>query len=166
VSASEGKSHLIGILKALGIPEACIRTFKRWELAGVVGGSKDQLGWQFEVALEDLPDAADRVIPRFTAFSRFPSVERDLSLLVGLGQAYHPLAESMTAAVQEAAGEAFQNLGCVDVFRHKSLPLGRQAWLLRVRFQHPARTLTSEEVDGWMAAALAAAKSLGAELRG
>ena len=37
--------------------------------------------------------------------------------------------------------------------------------LLRLRFQAGDRTLTSEEVDAWMAAALAAAQSLGAELR-
>ena len=88
--------------------------------------------------------------PPSAAFSRFPSVERDLSLLVELDQGYRPLAEAMTTAVRAAAGEAFQDLRCVDVFRHKSLPEGRQAWLLRLRFQHPARTLTNEEVDGWM----------------
>ncbi len=54
----------------------------------------------------------------------------------------------------------------MDIFRHKSLPEGRQAWLLRLRFQHPARTLTGEEVDGWVASALDVARSLGAELRG
>ncbi len=166
VSALAGKSHLIGVLKALDVPDAAIRAFERWPLAGVVGGAKNQLGWQFEVSLEAIPDAADRVIPAFKAFSRFPSVERDLSLLVKLDQGYRPLADAMTAKVRTSAREAFQELRCVDVFRHKSLPEGRQAWLLRLRFQHPARTLTSEEVDGWMASALDVARSLGAELRG
>ena len=54
----------------------------------------------------------------------------------------------------------------MDVFRHRSLPAGRQAWLMRARFQAMDRTLTGEEVEAWMAAALAAARSLGAELRG
>jgi phenylalanyl-tRNA synthetase beta chain len=53
----------------------------------------------------------------------------------------------------------------VDVFRHKNLPQGRQAWLLRLRFQAQDRTLTGEEVDGWMNQALLAARSLGAQLR-
>ncbi len=166
LSAPEGKSHLIGVLKALEVPDSAIRSFERWPLAGVVSGATDQLGWQFEVPLDVIPDTADRVIPAFTAFSRFPSVERDLSLLVGLDQGYRPLADAMADAVQVAAGEAFQDLRCVDVFRHKSLPEGRQAWLLRLRFQHPARTLTGEEVDGWVASALDVAKSLGVELRG
>jgi phenylalanyl-tRNA synthetase beta chain len=50
------------------------------------------------------------------------------------------------------------------VFRHKSLPEGRQAWLMRLRFQAD-RTLVGAEVDGWMASALAAAEALGAKLR-
>ena len=166
IAAPEGKSHLIGVLKSLGVPEASIRAFERWTFDRVMGGVKDQLGWQFEVPLEAIPDMAERVIPAFAAFSRFPSVERDLSLLVGLEQGYRPLAEAMGAEVQRVAGEAFQALRCVDVFRHKSLPEGRQAWLLRLRFQHPTRTLTSEEVDGWVAAGLEAVRPLGAELRG
>lgn len=166
VAAPEGKSHLIGVLKSLGVPETSLRAFERWSFDRTMGGSTDQLGWQFEVSLEAIPDGSERVIPPFTAFSRFPSVERDLSLLVGLDLGYRPLAEAMTTAVRQAAGEAFQALRCVDVFRHKSLPEGRQAWLLRLRFQHPSRTLTSEEVDGWMTMGLEAARALGAELRG
>ena len=119
-----------------------------------------------EIPLSSLSAPAERIIPVFKPFSRFPLVERDLSLLVDLGQAYRGLETAMTQAVEGAAGEAFQGLGCVDVFRHKSLPAGRQAWLMRLRFQAMDRTLTSEEVDGWMEAALGAAKSLGAELRG
>jgi len=118
-----------------------------------------------EIPLDDLDAPKDRVIPTFMPFSRFPSLERDLSLLVDLDLHYRVLSESMSMAVLMVAGEAFRELHCVDIFRHKSLPAGRQAWLIRLRFQASDRTLTSEEVDGWMAAALTAAKALGAELR-
>jgi phenylalanyl-tRNA synthetase beta subunit len=37
---------------------------------------------------------------------------------------------------------------------------------MRMRFQALNRTLTGEEVDAWVVAALNAAKALGAELRG
>jgi phenylalanyl-tRNA synthetase beta chain len=119
----------------------------------------------FEVSLERLPLPPDRIIPRFTAFSRFPSAERDLSLLVRDDQAYTALQSAVSGKVAGTAGASFQDVRCVDVFRGKTLPLGHQAWLLRFRFQHPDRTLTGEEVDGWMTAALEAANSLGAELR-
>ncbi len=115
----------------------------------------------FEVPVADLPQAGARIIPAFRPFSRFPSVERDLSLLVGLGQSYEALVAAMRVALPP---EALLDLRCVDVFRHKSLPEGRQAWLMRLRFQAD-RTLVGSEVDGWVASALAAAEALGAKLR-
>lgn len=115
----------------------------------------------FEAPVAELPQAGARIIPAFRPFSRFPAVERDLSLLVELGQSHEALAAAMRAALP---AEMLQDLRCVDVFRHKSLPPGRQAWLMRLRFQAD-RTLVGAEVDGWMAAALAAAESLGAKLR-
>ena len=160
IGEPEGKSYLIGILQSLGVPETLIQGFARWTLAG---GDKGQAGWQFEVPLAALPDDPERVIPRFAPFSRFPAVERDLSLLVGLDQSYGALKDAMT---QVLAGTPLQDLRCVDVFRHKSLPPGRQAWLLRLRFQAMDRTLTGEEVDAWVVSSLNAGKSLGAELRG
>ncbi len=114
-----------------------------------------------ELPLADLPLAGDRIIPTFRPFSRFPVVERDLSLLVDLGQTYEALAAAMRVALP---ADTLQDLRCVDVFRHRSLPEGRQAWLLRMRFQAD-RTLVGDEVDGWVAAALGAAESLGAKLR-
>jgi phenylalanyl-tRNA synthetase beta chain len=115
----------------------------------------------FELPVSELPEAGARIIPAFRPFSRFPAVERDLSLLVDLGQSHEALAAAMRAAVP---GDTLQDLRCVDVFRHKSLPEGRQAWLMRLRFQAD-RTLVGGEVDEWMASALAAAESLGAKLR-
>ena len=159
----EGRSHLQGVLQALGLPPATFEKFNRWELTGVEGGSKVRLGWHFEIPLAEIPDAGARIIPKFAPFSRFPGVARDLSLLVGLDQAYAPLQAAMAAAL---AGAPLQDLRCVDVFRHKSLPAGRQAWLMRMRFQALDRTLTGEEVEAWVQAALAAAQSQGAQLRG
>jgi phenylalanyl-tRNA synthetase beta chain len=115
----------------------------------------------FELSTTELPQAADRIIPAFRPFSRFPAVERDLSLLVDMDQSYRALAAAMRVALPQ---QALLDLRCVDVFRHKSLPEGCQAWLVRMRFQAD-RTLVGEEVDGWVAAALGAAESLGASLR-
>jgi phenylalanyl-tRNA synthetase beta chain len=163
LGGSEGRSHLLGVLKALGIPEAATAGFDRWSFTGWEGGAKVGLGWHFELPLSAIPDAEERVIAKFTPFSRFPVMERDLSLLVGLDQSYAALRDAMTAAL---AGTPLQDLRCVDVFRHKSLPQGRQAWLLRLRFQAMDRTLTGEEVEAWVLSALDAAKALGAQLRG
>ena len=119
----------------------------------------------FEIPLSGLPLPVDRIIPTFEAFSRFPAAERDLSLLVAADQSYGALQRAVSEKVAPIAGSAFQDVRCVDVFRGKHLPPGRQAWLLRFQFQHPERTLLGDEVDSWMNAALEAASSLGAELR-
>jgi len=115
----------------------------------------------FEAPVADLAAAGARIIPAFRPFNRYPSVERDLSLLIAPGQSYETLAAALRAVLPS---NALQDLRCVDVFRHKSLPAGHQAWLIRMRFQTD-RTLVGEEIDGWVAAALAAAESLGAKLR-
>jgi phenylalanyl-tRNA synthetase beta chain len=165
LSRPEGQAFLIGILKAIGVAEASIRAFDNWKLTHGEGGTTEHGGWKFELPLAEIPDEAERIVPRFTPFSRFPVVERDLSLVVDLGQPYEPLRASLAAALAEA-GAPLLDLRCVDVFHSKGLPPGRQAWLLRMRFQAMDRTLTREEADGWVARALAAARALGAELRG
>ncbi len=114
-----------------------------------------------EVELPSLPAPESRVIPPFRAFSRYPSVSRDLSLLVKAGQAYGPLETAIRAVLPSECAD----LRCVDIYRGKGLEAGEQAWLVRLTFQAD-RTLTSEEVEGWMKAALAAAESAGAKLRG
>lgn len=159
----EGQAYLVGVLKAIGVSDAAIRSFKNWKLASGEAGAKGAAGWQFEAALDQIPAAAAKVIPKFQPFSRFPVVERDLSLVVELGLSYDRLRSAVAGAL---SGAPLQDLRCVDVFHGKSLPAGRQAWLLRLRFQAMDRTLTGEEVDAWVAQALAAARALGAELRG
>ncbi len=147
-------ADLLGIIRDLGVKGAIALQELGEGMLGV------------EISLSALPEHEDRIIPKFIPFSRFPTVERDLSLLVDLAQPYVDLEVAMAKALRRAAGGCFQSLGCVDVFRHKSLPTGRQAWLMRLRFQGDDRTLTSDEVDGWVNAALEAGQGLGAELRG
>lgn len=175
----EGRSHLIGVLEDLGVSPEKLEGLVRdkWAIRPVRASHIDihrddqtldqdaDFGWMVELPLAALPPVSERIIPSFQPFSRFPRVERDLSLLVDLAQGYRGLAEAMADALRTCAGPIFQDLRCVDVFRHKSLPAGRQAWLMRMRFQAFDRTLTGEEVDGWVATALEAARAHGAELR-
>ncbi|MBK8724666.1 MAG: phenylalanine--tRNA ligase subunit beta [Holophagaceae bacterium] len=144
-------ADLAGVAKDLGFPPEAI------EVRALEGGL-----YGVEAPLEVLAWPSERCIPAFAPFSRHPVVERDLSLLVPMDLAYRSLREAVVKALPGTG--VLRRADCVDVFRHKSLPEGRQAWLLRFAFQAD-RTLTGEEVDGWMEAALAAARSLGAALR-
>ncbi len=150
-------ADLVGLARSVGAPGTVVRDLGE----GLLG---------LELGLDELPVPEERIIPEFgkamRAFSRIPSAERDLSLLVDLGQDYAGLREAMVRAVPGALGGVLQSLRVVEIFRHKSLPPGKQAWLFRLSFRHPERTLTREEVDGWMAGVLEAAQALGAELRG
>lgn len=165
ISKAEGKSFLIGILKTLGVTDAVIQSFDNWQILDSKGGFNRCLGWQFEIPISLIPNKDWRIIPKFVPFSKFPTMERDLSLIVDLNQSYHSLRNVIVAAMNNI-GAPLHDLKCIDVFRHKSLPYGRQAWLLRLYFQSVDHTLTKEEVDSWMDLVLATVKPLGAELRG
>jgi phenylalanyl-tRNA synthetase beta chain len=114
-----------------------------------------------ELELEALPGGAERVISTFQAFSRFPAMFRDLSLLVPQALGFGALEQALRAALPAECVD----LRCVDIYKGKGLEHGHQAWLVRLEFR-AGRTLTSEEVDGWVKQATAAAASLGAKLRG
>jgi phenylalanyl-tRNA synthetase beta chain len=103
-----------------------------------------------------------RIIPTYTPHSRFPAVERDLSLVVPVALEWKAMQDVVKAAL---AVPELQGLTCADLYQGKGLEPGTKAWLLRLTFQAMDRTLTGEEVEGWTALALEAAKSLGAHLR-
>jgi phenylalanyl-tRNA synthetase beta chain len=165
ISKAEGQSYLIGILKSIGVPDDSIKSFNNWQMLDHKGGLRGRLGWHFEIPLSLISNKDESVIPKFVPFSRFPVMERDLSLLVDLNQSYNSLRNTMVIAMN-SIGAPLHDLRCIDVFRHKSLPYGHQAWLFRLCFQAMDHTLTKEEVDSWMDLALTAAESCGARLRG
>ncbi len=114
-----------------------------------------------ELALEPLLPMGKRE-RRFQPLPRFPGVERDLAVTV---------AESVSWASVEKAATATpcafrQDLALFDLYRGKQAGEGRKSFAFRIRFRHPDRTLTGEEVDGVMAATVAALEtSCGAQVR-
>jgi phenylalanyl-tRNA synthetase beta chain len=92
----------------------------------------------------------------FRPFSKFPAVERDFSLVVPAEVPYARL----SAAVTGLAIEEVRSFRPVDRFPE------RQGLLLRVTFQSPSRTLTSEEVEALSEQLLRALAPLGVRLRG
>jgi phenylalanyl-tRNA synthetase beta chain len=97
----------------------------------------------------------------FRAFSRFPAVERDLSLLVPRGVTYRQIAE----AVEAAALAELQDFRAVDRFEGGALPADHYSLLLRIVLQSPDRTLTSEEADAARGQIVAALDPLAIRLR-
>ncbi len=83
------------------------------------------------------------LVPQNHPLPPFPAVDRDLSLVV---DQYLPWAE-LAAAVSASAGTMLEGVDFLDTFAGGNLPEGRHSLHFSLRFRHPERTLTGEEVE-------------------
>lgn len=97
----------------------------------------------FELALGPLQHAR---VPGYRPISRFPSVRRDLALVVPDGL---PVTR-VRAAAAEAAGENLRELVIFDVYRGKGLEKGTKSIAIGLIFQQLSSTLKDEEVEALM----------------
>lgn len=104
-----------------------------------------------ELQFDVLMAKAD-LVPSHRALPPFPAVTRDLSLVVARNLAWAELA----AAVREAAGPTLEAVLYLDTFHGGNLPPDRQSLHFGLRFRHPDRTLTGEEVEQAIQAVVAA----------
>jgi phenylalanyl-tRNA synthetase beta chain len=114
-----------------------------------------------EMALDALL-AAPAPAVRFEALPRFPAVTRDLSLLCDEGRA----AASIEKEVQAAAGPLLLSVAVVDRYVGTPVPNGKTSLTITLRYQHPTRTLTGEEVQQSVDQVVAALRASGATVRG
>jgi phenylalanyl-tRNA synthetase beta chain len=122
-----------------------------------------QAVWIAEIDFERLLEDALR-FRKFQPFSKFPAVERDFSLVVPDEVSYAQIYSAITGlGADEILG--FHPVDRADRSQVSALVAGRYALLLRVTFQSPTRTLTSENVDELSQRLLTVLKSLGAHLR-
>ncbi len=135
---------------------------------GVVGElhplwvQKYELGTAPVVFEIDLDALLALPMPAYETVSRFPSVTRDLALVVAQDQPLQPLLDVMRGAA--AAG--VRGIELFDVFQGKGLPEGKKSLAFRVVMQDTERTLADGEVDAAMARLVeAAGKEFGATLR-
>ena len=102
------------------------------------------------------------LVPGYRPLPAFPTVLRDLSLVVDADLPWADLAE----AARGAAGPLLDGVQYLDTFRGGSVPEGRQSLHFGLRFRHAERTLTGEEVERAVAAVVdAAGARFGATLR-
>ncbi|MBI1731762.1 MAG: phenylalanine--tRNA ligase subunit beta [Gammaproteobacteria bacterium] len=94
----------------------------------------------FELDLEQIPA---RKAPSFRPISRFPSVRRDIAVVVARELAVARVLDVVT----EAAGEVLTNLELFDVYQGEGIDLGKKSLALGLTFQATSLTLTDEAVD-------------------
>jgi phenylalanyl-tRNA synthetase beta chain len=113
-----------------------------------------------EMALDPLIAAA-MPVTRFQALARHPAVDRDLSILVDAGV----VAREVVGRVEKAAGGLLRSVEVKDRYDRPPVPAGKVSLMLGLRYQHPERTLTSEEVQASMEAVIRELRGAGLEIR-
>jgi phenylalanyl-tRNA synthetase beta chain len=102
------------------------------------------------------------LVPRHRPLAKFPDVARDLSLVVPRALSW---AEWPTSHAR-AAGAALESISYLDTFLGGNLPDDRQSLHFGLKFRHPDRTLTGEEVEAAVQAIVEACRlRFGATLR-
>lgn len=101
----------------------------------------------FEVA-EDV--FAEAVKPSFVELSKFPSVRRDLAIVVEEAVS----SKEVKDCVVGVSGEYLANLQLFDVYCGEGIESGRKSLALGLTFQDHSRTLKDEEVDALVSSIL------------
>lgn len=115
----------------------------------------------------DLPEAAfvaeitldllyrlPRSMPRYISPSPYPSVMRDIALVVPKATKSEAIAET----IRNAAGELLKSVKPFDVFEHPSFGVDKKSIAFELTFVSPERTLTDEEVNAAIERALDAVR--------
>lgn len=94
--------------------------------------------------------------------SKYPSVERDLALVLDKNVTY----EQIEQAVAQAKISALQPIRLFDIFESEKLGNGKKSMAVNFTFLDENKTLTDKEIDGWMTALISSFKEgLMAEIR-
>jgi phenylalanyl-tRNA synthetase beta chain len=116
-----------------------------------------------EIDLTPLLNAMDGNLAarRFTAWPRFPAVERDFSLILSDATSYGAIAD----AVRSLGIAEVRHVRPVDLFRGPSVGERRYSLLLRVTFQSEKATLTDAQLSEFSTSIIGALEQVGATLR-
>jgi phenylalanyl-tRNA synthetase beta chain len=82
-------------------------------------------------------------VPAFAPLSKFPSIRRDLAVVVDESVS----SASIEQAVRAAAGERLREWTLFDEYRGKGVEAGRKSLAMGLILQDSSRTLTDEDVD-------------------
>ncbi len=91
----------------------------------------------------DLESVGGARLPVYQELSRFPSVRRDLAVIVDVVQEVGEI----QAAIREKAGELLSGSVIFDVYQGQNIEKTKKSLAIGLTFQHPSRTLTDEEIN-------------------
>jgi phenylalanyl-tRNA synthetase beta chain len=106
--------------------------------------------------------AGGRLAPeRAPSVTRFPDTERDLAVVVPEATA----AAAVERVVVTASGPLLRAIELFDIYRGVPLAPDEKSLAYRLAFASPDRTLTEDEIDGVVAAIVAAVGDIGGRIR-
>jgi phenylalanyl-tRNA synthetase beta chain len=101
-------------------------------------------------------------VPAAKSISRFPSIRRDIAVIVDQKIS----ADELTSAVASSAPGIISSVRIFDIYQGPGIEAGRKSVALGLILQETSRTLTDEDADSAMAAAVRKLEEyFGAELR-
>ncbi|MCX6315737.1 MAG: phenylalanine--tRNA ligase subunit beta [Bacteroidetes bacterium] len=99
---------------------------------------------------------------KVTELPRYPSVQRDLALVVAKELAW----EQVQQTVQKLKLNKLTNIQLFDIFESDKLGAGKKSMAVSFTFLDDEKTLTDKEIDGWMGRIMTALeKDVQAEIR-
>ncbi|MDD5176174.1 MAG: phenylalanine--tRNA ligase subunit beta [Sterolibacterium sp.] len=123
------------------------------EAVGIIGEVHPQWVQKYELASMgnlapiifeiELAALTSQLLPSYSAVSRFPSVERDLALLVAHDQPLAPLLE----ALREAAPAIVRHIELFDVYQGKRLEQNKKSLAFHIVMQDTEKTLADSDAD-------------------
>ena len=123
-----------------------------------------QLDLTYPVVLFEMEAAALSAahVPQFAEISRFPSIRRDLAVIVP----ETTTATALEAVVQSSAGGLLRDLKVLSVYRGEQIEKGKKSIALALILQDTSRTLTDADADTLVTQVTAALRAqLGAGIR-
>ena len=92
---------------------------------------------------------------------KFPSVRRDLALVVDRGMTYETLQQAALAAEKKL----LKSVTLFDVYQGKGLEEHEKGYAMAFTLQHPDATLNDKQIESAMSRILDSLQSAGARLR-
>ncbi|RYY86193.1 MAG: phenylalanine--tRNA ligase subunit beta [Chitinophagaceae bacterium] len=115
-----------------------------------------------DINWDEFIKAALSVKIQYREVARFPSVERDLAMIVPAGMPY----DAIRQQVGKLRLKTLKGVRLFDVFESEKLGAGKKSMAVNFTFLDEEKTLTDKEIDSWMQKIMGTLeKELGAEIR-
>ncbi len=149
-------------------PGQCARIFRDGQPMGWVGRLHPRLERELDLPQAlylfqlELSGLMATEVPKFAELSRFPSIRRDIAVIVK----EDVVAAEVLFCAKNAASELLDKVELFDVYTGEGIDSGRKSLALGLTLQDVSRTLTDTDVDNVLSQILAALKNqFGATLR-